>query len=640
MLNYSIMPLDTNHIDEICNDIKEQYEKGVATLALFMVKLVPEGSPVINKAKINAEKYAMFRDRLNAMGIKCGILAQCTIGHGYKLSSLPPFQQYTNLKDGKEEHITCPSDEGFMDYIRESFATLAKEKPEMIMVDDDFRLIWRNGYGCACPLHLKEIEKNYGAPLERERILSALRGNSKEDKRITEIFVNSQIDSLVTAARAMREGIDLVDKTIPGSFCACGLSVEGAAEIAKILAGENNPVVVRINNGNYHPAGARYLSSAFQRAAIQATVLKSQGKVDYILAETDTCPQNRYSTSAQSLHSHFVGTILEGASGAKHWITKLNEFQPKSGVAYRKKLSEYRGFYEALSREVPKLNWLGCRAPLSTTPSYIFMPSAQNNWVRCTLERLGLPVYFSGKAGGAVFLDGALPNIFTDEELLEMLSGTVFLDADAAIAIQERGLGKYLGVTVKEWNGAAMMREVILKEDKRIVKQVNARHLIPAPSAREESVICDLPDGKTEVPLCPGSVFFKNELGGNVITFAGTASTQFVYYEFTYLDESRKLQLARLLKETGNLPVYYTGDAEVYLKAARHEDGDLFVALFNIGFDALETIELDCEDAVNKVEMLLPDGTKKECKFEKHGSVIEVFEKALTLEPVILYLKK
>ena len=49
---YSIMPLDLEHTDEICADIKQQYEQGVATCVLFYCKLVPEGQPLINKAEI------------------------------------------------------------------------------------------------------------------------------------------------------------------------------------------------------------------------------------------------------------------------------------------------------------------------------------------------------------------------------------------------------------------------------------------------------------------------------------------------------------------------------------------------------------------------------------------------------------
>ena len=45
---YTIMPLDTAHLDEICADIREQYEKGIATCPLFSLTLVPEGEPPVN----------------------------------------------------------------------------------------------------------------------------------------------------------------------------------------------------------------------------------------------------------------------------------------------------------------------------------------------------------------------------------------------------------------------------------------------------------------------------------------------------------------------------------------------------------------------------------------------------------------
>ena len=38
---YTIMPIFDNHVDEVCEDIREQYEKGVANCALFSMTLMP-----------------------------------------------------------------------------------------------------------------------------------------------------------------------------------------------------------------------------------------------------------------------------------------------------------------------------------------------------------------------------------------------------------------------------------------------------------------------------------------------------------------------------------------------------------------------------------------------------------------------
>ena len=229
---------------------------------------------------------------------------------------------------------------------------------------------------------------------------------TEEDARLRKIYFDVVDDSLRTAARAMRAGIDRVDPSLPGLFCCVGNACEAAADIASILAGEGNPVVVRLNNGNYTPVSSRFVSSHMQRAATQIAVLRAQGHVDAFLAETDTCPQNRYSTGAQSLHTHFTSTILEGAAGAKHWITRLGSYEPKSGKAYRRILAKNAGFYRALAELTPELRWTGCRIPVSSVPDYGLKGDTWfSGWAMHVLERLGLPLYFSEKAAGATFLD-------------------------------------------------------------------------------------------------------------------------------------------------------------------------------------------------------------------------------------------
>ena len=98
--SYSIMPLDVKHIDEICNDIKEQYENGVADYALFQMTLVPEGNPPSNKAEILCQRFAKFQARLKEMGLDCGILVQASVGHGWVLGEMFPYQAHVNFCDG------------------------------------------------------------------------------------------------------------------------------------------------------------------------------------------------------------------------------------------------------------------------------------------------------------------------------------------------------------------------------------------------------------------------------------------------------------------------------------------------------------------------------------------------------------
>ena len=645
---YSIMPLDLDHADQICDDIERQYKEGIATEALFCMPLTPEGDPVIDKAAILCEKYRVFSEKLAERGLKCGILAQATIGHGAKLTTPIPFQPFIGFNKGDVKYVACPADESFRDYIRRAFATLAKEKPSTIMVDDDFRLFARPGRGCGCPIHMAEIERRLGRSATREELVALFEQTTPEAEAALHTFFDAQVDSLIGAAKAMREGIDSVDPTIPGAFCLCGDLAEGVRSIAGILAGKGNPVVVRIHNGRYCSSGPRGMIKSVMRAASQMALLRDV--TDVFLAETDTCPQNRYSTAAISLHSHFTATTLEGTAGAKHWITRLHAYEPKSGEAYRKKLGKYSGFYRELSRIVPSLSWFGCCVPLSkdmiypTVPlSKYRSPSEENSWANCVLERMGLPLYFSDRADGALFLDGVRDTYFGDDAIGEMLKGTVILAAESAKSLIKRGFGEYLGVDVRERDQTAPHAngEIIFATGQRSTAQMQLHELCPtSPKTEVLSQVFTLPDGKTPVPLFPGVTRFQNALGGTVVVFSGTPTAQFVYNEaFAMLNESRKQQLIDILAKSGNLPLYYPEDAEVYVKAARTEDGRLFCALFNVGLDPLDEIPLVVDRTVTSVRYLLPDGSYANAAFTADGNRITVDLPAYTLDPVILILE-
>ena len=649
MKKYSIIPLLTNNVDEVCNDIIRQYNDDIATEALFIMTLTPEGDPVIDKSAILCEEYKMFSDNLASKGYRAGVLVQATIGHGYRLAKKAPFTHQISLMNGESTFRICPYDEGFRAYIKDAFAKIAACNPTSIMVDDDFRLFATSHKGCACHLHMAELSKRIGRKIDRDELIDTLNRDTPEAQSLMNVFYETQVDSLIGAARAMREGIDSVDKTIPGTFCLCGSTCEGAREIAEILAGEGNPTVIRIHNGNYTPDGAKYITKSAQRCATQMAVVGKEGVT--FLAETDTCPQNRYSTSAANLHAHFSISILEGVAGCKHWITKTNNFEPKSGEAYRKKLAKYAGFYEELCRTVADVEWQGCKIPL---PKKAFVPhvpvakfeypSDYIGWSSCVLERLGLPLYFSERDGGAVCLEEKMDVFFSDEELKQILSGTVFLSIDAAKSLINRGFGKYIGVDVESIPKGDFSARKEIVGGKNVSLPVNLHKLIPSSDgviSRSDIIAAVNPlDPSTYTPIFPGVAEFKNELGGTVFTFAGTPRTPFNYTTaFSFLTEPRKKQLISFLSETGNLPIYYPDDAEVYLKAGKMKNGDLFCAFTNISLDELENLTLVCEKEINEISMLLPNGEWQNVAFSNVDGTLVIDATAKTLHPVILKLK-
>ncbi len=639
MFSYSIMPLDTDHLTELCDDIEAQYRTGGATLALFAMRMEPVGRPMSNIVDSFISKYILFRDELKRRGLECGILVQATIGHGMPLGDRLTFSPYINLTDGKESIITCPYDEGFVDHFRGVMERLARLAPKLIMVDDDFRLMHaRPGRGCACPRHMAEFNKRAGTQLSREELYEALAGEDETAARYGEIFVEVQHDSRIRAARAMREGIDCVDPTLQGVFCTCG--IEAGGEIARILAGRGNPSIMRINNGNYsNERMPRTLTRSLGRAAMQIAL--DSNRADVYLAETDTFPRNRHAVSAHAMHAQYVGTILEGVSGAKHFITRLRQFEPKSGVEYRRILARYAAFYNTLSDLVKGIRWMGARVPMPRCVRYNLAGKLYDmSWMIEVLERLGLPAYYGGKDGGTVFLSEDAPTYFSHGELMSFFEGTVVLSANAATHLENMGYGEYLGVSVRERQGKAPSGEWICINNMRTEWQSDLHELVPH-SERVEigSYACAFVEGKEPEKLFPSSTSFQNRLGGTSVVFAGNPVTTGKFENrFSYLNESRKEQFIDILDRAGSLPIYYPGDADVYLKAGALPDGRMLVAFFNLGLDPIEKIPLVGKKKITSAQYLDCDGTLKDRSWHREGNA-DIFDiEAGVMTPVVLLL--
>jgi hypothetical protein len=255
-------------------------------------------------------------------------------------------------------------------------------------------------------------------------------------------------------------------------------------------------------------------------------------------------------------------------------------------------------------------------------------------------------MYYSDKDGGSVFLDGRRDEFFSDCEIEKMLSGNVFLAAESAKSLIKRGFGEHLGVDIEEIpaDDKRASLEIIFNNGNPCSKQMKLHRIIPLEDGvAPRSMVVATPNGTASlprIPLFPGVTSFKNKLGGTAVVFSGTPEARFHYTEaFSFLNESRKLQLISLLSESGNLPVYYPDDSEVYLKAANMPDGSLFVAFFNISLDPIDEITLVTERKVNVIEALCPDGSYRSINFRADDNKLTLDTRAEILTPVILILR-
>lgn len=644
LYSFSVTPLEENEFENRVNAIIEDVKSGAITTPLFSMSLVPEGNPVWDKVGKLAKIYSRYREKLLESGIESAILVQSSLGHGYPITP-NPFSRYLNLTDGQEISVCCPLDEGFIEHFSGVFRTLAALKPAAIMLDDDFRLMMRQGYGCACARHLAEFNRRAGLNMSREELYRHLTSHKKED-RLARIFAETQRDSLIKAAKAFRAAIDSVDAKIQGINCTSGNICESVEYTNKIFAGKGNPTMVRIPNGIYAPINVRGFSDLMRQGAICKTKLRRAG-IDIILSETDTIPFNRYAKSARYLHSHYTASMLDGLCGAKHWLTRMSAYEPKSGAAYREILAKHKGMYEKLTELSDKIKWVGANSAFVEQFDYDFSSPEKsrhhtNVFAEKVFERMGLPFFYSDEKENATFLEGDIVTDLSDEKIEELFRGSVFLDGYSAKMLYERGFGHLLGVSVAEWDLGTVSSETY---DGTLhtcsTKQKNHKKLTVTDEKTEVlSHNCLRQDGKAKL-LAPAVTVLERGEGKITAVFSGTPDAEFNYMEgFAFLNETRKAQLISLLKRADALPVYIDGDAEICLRAGLLPSGELLLAIFELGTDPLDELTLFLKKEPQSIETMLPSGSYAPVDFKKSGENLYTLKTRVeTLYPVILKIK-
>ena len=193
---------------------------------------------------------------------------------------------------------------------------------------------------------------------------------------------------------------------------------------------------------------------------------------------------------------------------------------------------------------------------------------------------------------------------------------------------------------VRKWTGKRYSNEQIHLTGTRVLRQMDACELVPlSPETQVLSTALSVANGIGAEELFPAVTAYENSLGGTAVVFCGTPDTEFGYnFSASFLNSARKKQIGDVLRRTGNLPVYFAGDTEMYLRAGTLPDGSLMCAFFNLGLDQLFEIPICAEKPVTKLEMLTPKGERVPCSFRYEDDLLIAETPAYTLMPVVLFL--
>jgi hypothetical protein len=134
---------------------------------------------------------------------------------------------------------------------------------------------------------------------------------------------------------------------------------------------------------------------------------------------------------------------------------------------------------------------------------------------------------------------------------------------------------------------------------------------------------------------------YKRDDGNISVVFCGTPKTEFNYKEaFSFLNESRKAQFVKMLREADALPIYCESDNEICFRAGYTQTGELLAAIFVLGYDPEEQVILWLKDIPASIKMLNPNGSYTDVEFQKaDGGFYTLNVKAEPLYPLVLKIK-
>lgn len=602
---YNVVPMYIGHEAEQAAKALEYVEKTGEPLVLYSLSLHPEGKPAQARADRYIESYRAFAKALEGTKAKPGVLVQSILGHWPRSGGVSENWTRTIDQDGKPVRF-CPLDEDFGKYIDHVFGELAKTKPAFIMLDDDVRA-FSHGCECFCEKHVELYNTVCQSKHTSESLREAI-AESKFGDRIYDVFFFVQRRTMEYAVVGrIRHAIDTESKGVPVGVCVAGEEHYFCEPYARIAAAVDRTPVLRASTGCYcEGLGAdSFLPSYFR---IQAFAARYGGRGIDLLDEADTCPHNLWSKGARSFYTHLAAAAFNGYRGAKTWyVNSLRSDGTEVPHGYLDMLVRHRGQLDAIAHAVTNTTYRGVAMPAFVRPQkwHLFHDHEEFFCEGKATEKIAVP--FGVPVCTAFDLDNATNYVFildnaaevsrmNDLELDALFSGNVMVFRDAAIAITDRGRSELTGVT-------AAMRQFSFSREYDKVQKTSLRYrpetsgsalfeLLKTAKVKPEVLsefVTRSADGTNDTVVAPATTYFKNRLGGRVITAAYHGAMPPLQQYST----ARKRWFVNCLDRLSGSPGVVCGNEQSVLLTERvSEDGTTYLFVVNLGTDPLESLKL------------------------------------------------
>lgn len=375
----------------------------------------------------NAKLFREICDELAPEGIHCGWWNTLTV----KTASVPAWQKIVRANGEPYGFASCPLDPEYRRWLVDSMAFFAKEgKPEFIMTEDDYGL---HG-GCFCERHLAEFSRREGRTWTREDLVHAMGDDSPEARALHQRWCRLKRDTLSDFAADIRAAVDVETPEIPIGTCQSGSwggDGDATEAVTRAFAGSKHRPFSRLYGTFY--AGEDIPN--IPERLLHPLYYKQYLPDDFIcLHESDTYPHTRFYSSAATMRIMMSTVYSQGFDGSVFQAGYLHKDR-----AYAKMHSQELDRFQAMHDASKRCTVRGVNLPY--VPGF-YLPS---DWTRC-VSHFGIP--YTTIEAPVTFLSGKLVYHLSDEILNNLFKKGLFLDGDAADALQKRGFGELMGCDV------------------------------------------------------------------------------------------------------------------------------------------------------------------------------------------------
>lgn len=585
--------------------------------------------------------FEVVAPELRNAGISYQLNFQMLLGgspYGLDMRGEYEWDFLVNQYGAESPGCACPLSKKFRRIGGEMLELWASTKPDVIWLDDDFRLhnhgtqtpAGDSDFYCYCNTHLKAFSEFCGKLYSREELLKQVLAPGKPGT-IRLQWLDFLGESMVDTAKWINKRIQGVSPETRIALMTSRPAVHAAEgrkwkDMLKALAGKYAPIT-RPLCGIYNGSNA-----APKRHAVSCRyMMQSMHSLENIFGINNVhfgpeLENTRFTTWSNSVAGTKYILILGQLLGAPEITLSLNDLDGSPINHEPTIMPMLRDSKNMLSELASmKLNsWrkLGVvvlndddsarKLPLPEKAKMLDLAPTRQ-WDDVLLQ-CGIPAYYASpeaasKATDIVALEACTAWLPADDEIEKLLAGKLFLDADAAFVLQQRGFGKYIGIKVGEKQPFGVMSETYLENSINIPQQRIPHRGFGWRQMKCQSceLISEFIDAKNRHH--PGSMIFTNELGGRIAVynsvgdlsplgnFGDHARLKWLHGIINWLSEDKFPVIPELIQHG--------------LCLVRTLNDNLLVALANLGYDCLYEVKFKISNNLSAKEIKVLDETGK-----------------------------